>query len=162
MTQWGSTSMHGVRRVAIFRTKGATKPTSKLKNLNYKDLIEGIGYKEDKRSKQRTAANISDTKIIDDDRTNGRQSHNDFVHERGILNPIKCVLVPVSEQSCLCISHQQLCKANAHHRVILLSTGLGIDSPRLAEPLTCQLESGLIDLPITFDDVNLATGAVGK
>ena len=39
---------------------------------------------------------------------------------------------------------------------------LGMDSPRLAEPLTCRLESGFDDLAITFDDVDLATGAVGK
>jgi hypothetical protein len=37
-----------------------------------------------------------------------------------------------------------------------------MDSPRLTESLTCRLESGLIDSAITFDDVNLATGAVGK
>ncbi len=37
-----------------------------------------------------------------------------------------------------------------------------MDSPRLAEPLTCRLESGLVDLAINFDDVDLATGAVGK
>jgi hypothetical protein len=60
------------------------------------------------------------------------------------------------------ISRQQLCKANAHHCVILLCAGLGIDSPRLAKPLTRRLESGLVDLDITFDDVNLASGTVGK
>jgi hypothetical protein len=38
----------------------------------------------------------------------GHQSHDDLVHERGIINPIKRVLVPVSEQSCYCISRQQL------------------------------------------------------
>ncbi len=90
------------------------------------------------------------------------KAHNDLVHDRGVINPIKCILIPSREQSCLCISRQQLCKANAHHRVILLCVGLGMDSPRLAEPLTCRLESGLVDLAITFDDVNLATGAVGK
>jgi hypothetical protein len=37
-----------------------------------------------------------------------------------------------------------------------------MDFPRLVEPLTCRLESGLIDLAITFDDVDLATGAVGR
>jgi hypothetical protein len=39
---------------------------------------------------------------------------------------------------------------------------LGIGPPRLTKPLTCRLESGLVDLAITFDDVNLATSAVGK
>ncbi len=39
---------------------------------------------------------------------------------------------------------------------------LGINSPRLAEPLTCKFESGLIDLAIALDDVDLASGAVGK
>ncbi len=37
-----------------------------------------------------------------------------------------------------------------------------MDFPRLAEPLTCRLESGLVDLAITFDDVDLAAGAVDK
>jgi len=37
-----------------------------------------------------------------------------------------------------------------------------MDFPRLAESLTLRFESGLINLAITFDDVNLATGAVGK
>ncbi len=63
---------------------------------------------------------------------------------------------------CLRVSYQQLCKANAHHRVILLCVGLGMYSPRLAESLTRRLESGLVDLVKTFDDVDLATGAVGK
>ncbi len=40
--------------------------------------------------------------------------------------------------------------------------GLGMDFPRLAESLTLRFESGLIDLAITFVDVDLATGAVGK
>jgi hypothetical protein len=60
------------------------------------------------------------------------------------------------------VSRQQLCKANAHHCVILLNMGLGIDSPRLAEPLTCRLESGLVNLAIALDDVNLASSAVAK
>ncbi len=37
-----------------------------------------------------------------------------------------------------------------------------MDFSRLAESLTCRFESGLINLAITFDDVNLATGAGGK
>ncbi len=37
-----------------------------------------------------------------------------------------------------------------------------MDFPRLAESLTCRFESGLVDLAITFDDVDLATGTVGK
>jgi hypothetical protein len=37
-----------------------------------------------------------------------------------------------------------------------------MDFPRLAESLTCRFESGLVNLAITFDDVNLATGTVGK
>jgi hypothetical protein len=40
--------------------------------------------------------------------------------------------------------------------------GLGMDFPRLAESLTCRFESGLVNLAITFDDVDLTTGAVGK
>jgi hypothetical protein len=32
----------------------------------------------------------------------------------------------------------------------------------IAEPLTRRLESGLVDLAIALDDVNLAYGAVGK
>jgi hypothetical protein len=39
---------------------------------------------------------------------------------------------------------------------------LGINSPRLAEPLTCKFESGLVDLAIALDDVDLASDAVGK
>jgi hypothetical protein len=53
-------------------------------------------------------------------------------------------------------------RSNAHHRVILLCMGLGMDSPRLAKPLTCRLESGLVNLAITFDDVDLATKSVRK
>ncbi len=60
------------------------------------------------------------------------------------------------------VSRQQLCEANAHHHVILLRTCLGINSPRLAEPLTCKFESGLVDLAIALDHVDLASGAVGK
>ncbi len=37
-----------------------------------------------------------------------------------------------------------------------------MDFPRLAEFLTCRFESCLVNLAITFDDVNLATGSVGK
>jgi hypothetical protein len=37
-----------------------------------------------------------------------------------------------------------------------------MDSHRLTESLTCRLESGLVNLAITYDDVNLATSAVGK
>jgi hypothetical protein len=37
-----------------------------------------------------------------------------------------------------------------------------MDFPRLAESLTLRFESGLVNLAITFDDVDLATGAVGK
>jgi hypothetical protein len=37
-----------------------------------------------------------------------------------------------------------------------------MDFPRLAEPLTCRLESGLVDLAIFLIDVDLATGVVGK
>ncbi len=37
-----------------------------------------------------------------------------------------------------------------------------MDFPRLAESLTHRFESGLIKLAITFDDVDLATSAVGK
>jgi hypothetical protein len=37
-----------------------------------------------------------------------------------------------------------------------------MDFPRLAESLTCRFESNLINLAITFDDVDLATSAVGK
>jgi hypothetical protein len=44
----------------------------------------------------------------------------------------------------------------------LLCAGLEIDSPKLAKPLTCRLESGLINLAIALDDVDLMSGAVGK
>jgi hypothetical protein len=37
-----------------------------------------------------------------------------------------------------------------------------MDFFRLAESLTCRFESSLVNLAITFDDVDLATGAVGK
>ncbi len=40
--------------------------------------------------------------------------------------------------------------------------GLGMDFPRLAESLTLRFESGLVNLTITFDDVDLATVAVAK
>jgi hypothetical protein len=83
MTQQGWTSKHGAQRAAIFRTKGATKTASKLNNLNYKDIIEGIGYKEDKRSKQQTAVNISNTKITDNDKDQFYKSDNKIEkHER--------------------------------------------------------------------------------
>jgi hypothetical protein len=39
---------------------------------------------------------------------------------------------------------------------------LGINSPRLAEPLTCKFKSGLVNLAIALDDIDLASGAVGK
>jgi hypothetical protein len=62
----------------------------------------------------------------------------------------------------LCVSHQTFGEANAYHHVILLCAGLGMNSPRLTETLTCRLERGLVNSAITFDDVDLATGAVGK
>ena len=37
-----------------------------------------------------------------------------------------------------------------------------MDFPRLAESLTLRFESGLVNLAITFDDVDLAAGAIGK
>ncbi len=37
-----------------------------------------------------------------------------------------------------------------------------MDFSRLAESLTHRFESGLVNFAITFDDVDLATGAVGN
>ncbi len=39
---------------------------------------------------------------------------------------------------------------------------LGISFPRLAKPHTRRFESGLIDLAVDLDDVDLTSGAVGK
>ncbi len=74
--------MHGAGRAAIFRTKGATKTTSKQHNLNYKNIFEEIGYKEDERSKQRTA-NTSNTKITDDPKDQFYKSDNKLKSTKG-------------------------------------------------------------------------------
>jgi hypothetical protein len=62
------------------------------------------------------------------------------------------------------LAHQPLptLQGSSHHCVVLLHMGLGINSPRLAKPLTRSLESGLINLAIALNDVNLMFGAVGK
>ncbi len=44
----------------------------------------------------------------------------------------------------------------------MLHASLGIRLPRLAKSLTRSLESGLIDLAVAFDDVNLTSSAAGE
>ncbi len=51
---------------------------------------------------------------------------------------------------------------NAYHHVVLLCMSLGVRFPRLAKSLTGSLESGLVDLAVALDDVDLTSGAVGE
>ncbi len=55
-----------------------------------------------------------------------------------------------------------ICKANAHLHVVLLCVSLGVWFPRLAKPLAGSLESGLVDLAVALDDVDLMSSAVGE
>jgi len=89
------------------------------------------------------------------DAVDGGESHNYLVHEGGVFDAIEGVLITVSEQACLCRCHQRLVEAHTHHRVVLFFARLGI-----CPALQNLSQGGLIDLAITFDDVDGYTRAV--
>jgi hypothetical protein len=62
-------------------------------------------------------------------------------------------------RQCKCLWFQSFF---AHHHVVLFCASLEVCFPRLAKSFTGILESGLVDLAIALDDINLSSNAVGK
>ena len=92
----------------------------------------------------------------------GSQPHDDFVHQQCVLYAIECEFSVARKQFGLCGGGECLAKANAHHRVVLLSTGLSISFPSLTEALTLCFERRLVDLTILFDDIDSVAITIDK